>query len=202
MSTGAMSDALRTALQMHCDDDWASVTFRPPFLRLLDVDHCSVLSAQLAELGEWEIRSAVPDLQLPDAPGLYMFVWRPTLVLKAAQAPHERTFPWVLYCGRTGAGASTNTLASRFRTGYSKYLIGEPSDLFLREPPADRAGRLGRYLQLRPLEFWFLEIDDQVKIAQLEKRLIKALAPPLNSQHNPSRLPVRSGKPVSAFKEI
>ncbi len=192
---------MRTALQMHCDDEWASLTFRPPLLRLLDDDHCQTVCAQLAAAGEWEIRTAVPDLQLPSAPGLYMFVWHPELRLRAAQAPSTRSFPWVLYLGRTGAGSSGNTLASRYRRGYSRYLNGDPGALFERKPPEDRAERLSRYLRLRPLEFWFLEIADQQQIALLEKRLLKLLSPPLNAQHNTSRLPVRSGKPVSAFQE-
>lgn len=192
---------MRTALEMHCDDEWATIAFRPPLLRLLDVDHCDVVSKALMAAGEWEIRTAVPDLQLPTSPGLYVFVWHPTMALMAAQAPRERTFPFILYLGRTGAGTSQNTLASRYKHVYSKYLSGDPAELFSREQPADRAARLSRYLRLRPLEFWYLEIADQNKIAQLEKRLIKILAPPLNSQHNPSRIAVRGGRAVPAFQE-
>lgn len=197
-------DALRRAVQLHHDATWASLTFRPSLVRLLDDTHCQAISDALRDLGTaWEIRRAVPDLylQLPDTSGLYMFVWRPMFQLKCARDSGTHDFPWVLYVGQAGGGSSNATLRERYRGGYSQALMGDPNNLFSSQTPSNRDERIRRYLRVRPLEFWWTEITDVRKMVQLEKRLIGMLQPPLNEQHNKGRIAVRAGKITVAFQE-
>jgi hypothetical protein len=63
-------------------------------------------------------------------------------------------------------------------------------------PTESREQRLSRYLTLRPLEYWFLILDDVRDIEVLERKLIRMLWPPLNRQH---KRKLRPGKTVPAF---
>jgi hypothetical protein len=170
---------------------------------LLDEERCRAVTNLLDQLGtEWEVRQAVPDLhlQLPEASGLYMFVWRPSLRLKTAQEPHIRDFPWILYLGQAGGGSGNGNLRQRYHKEYSKVLNEDPNKLFLAEQPNKRLERLRRYLRVRPLEYWWVEVPDRQKLVKLEKILIGMLQPPLNDQHNHARL-LKTGKPTNAFEE-
>jgi hypothetical protein len=195
---------LQQAIALHRDDTSVTLNFTPCLVRLLDNSHCQMVSESLRALGsDWEIRAAQPDLyyQLPMRSGLYMFVWNPDLKLTVADGPKIRTFPWILYIGQAGAGSSTNTLRDRYKSTYAKLLSGDPNQLFASGAPANRYERLSRYLRLRPLEYWWKEIPDQSIISRLEKALVAAIQPPLNSQHNHGRLPVRRGTSTRAFQE-
>lgn len=195
---------LRQAITLNREDTAATLNFTPCLVKLLDDIHCQMLSKMLREVGsDWEIRIAQPDLyhQLPMRPGLYMFVWSPVFKLAAAVEPKVRSFPWILYVGQAGAGSSKNTLRDRYKNEYAKLVNGDPTDLFLRRAPANRDERMSRYLRLRPLEYWWKEISDQGAISKLERALVSLLHPPLNSQHNRSRIPVRRGTSTSAFRE-
>lgn len=197
-------EALRRAIQLHNDDTWATLNFSPCLVRLLDDEHCRMISDILRDVGSaWEVRTAQPDLyqQLPMGPGLYMFVWHPALQLMGAYEATARSFPWILYIGQAGGGSSNNTLRDRYKNEYSKLLNGDPGKLFASNAPVNRSDRMKRYLRLRPLEYWWTEIADQQKIPLLEKRLVNLLQPPLNSQHRAGRLPVRKGKSINAFRE-
>lgn len=201
---GTGDQLLRQAITLYRDDTSATLNFTPCLIKLLDGEHCRTLSEMLFKVGsDWEIRIAQPDLyhQLPTRPGLYMFVWNPVFKLTAAIEPKIRSFPWILYIGQTGAGPSNNTLRKRYKNEYAKHINGNPGDLFAHDAPANRSERISRYLGLRPLEYWWKEMGDKDPISMLEKALVTLFQPPLNSQHNHGRIPVRRGKSTGAFTE-
>lgn len=154
---------------------------------MLDVPAHTILQEDLrAKASLWESALAVEELHraLPDAPGLYMFIWRPSIRLAMADQS-ESSFHQVLYIGQAGgSGQRGNTLKNRYKD-YRKHLRGDPEDLWTREPPTTRAGRLTHYLSLRPLEFWYATVEDRTVIKNLEARLINLYNPPLNSQNRP-----------------
>ena len=195
-------DRLAKLLQLHRGDPSPTLEFRPPIARLIDADHCMMLTEELREHGTpWTIKKATPTLwqQLPEAPGLYMFVWRPTFKvdLAAPNCDQGQTFAWVLYVGRTGADQSGNRLRSRYKGGYAKYLDGDPAGLWETDQPISREARLCRYLLLQPLEYWWTEIENAERIAILERRLVTMLSPPLNKQGAALRIAGRQ----NAFRE-
>jgi hypothetical protein len=111
-----------------------------------------------------------------------MFVWRIPVGFDV-DGKEEQFFRYLLYCGQAGAGGTRGTLRGRYKAEYSKHLTGDPSRLFEDGATRGRAELLGRWLLLHPLEYWWTEISDSTKVADLEKELIRILAPPLNSQH-------------------
>ncbi|MGV9303844.1 hypothetical protein ACWDLG_10775 [Nonomuraea sp. NPDC003727] len=154
---------------------------------MLDVPAHRVLQDDLrVEASPWEVHVAVPSLTdiLPEQPGLYMFVWRPSIRLAMADCS-QASFHQVLYIGQAGgSGQGGNTIRNRFKD-YCKHLRGDPEVLWTQEPPTTRSARLTHYLALRPLEFWFATVEDRPKIKNLESRLINLYNPPLNSQNGP-----------------
>lgn len=95
-------------------------------------------------------------------------------------------------------GGKNDTIKHRYMTEYSKYVGKDPSCLWDSHAPRDREEKLARYLALRPLEYWFLQIPDVRDILILERKMIRMLRPPLNQQHGPK---IRPGKTVPAFEE-
>lgn len=179
-------DPLARAVSLHREEVSAGLDFRLPFVPLLDQQHCVSWQAELEQHGRhWEVRSATPDLgdMLPTAGGLYMFVWRPSFEFRMAAPRPAGSFGWILYVGLAGAGTSKNTFQSRYKGEYRKYLAGDPEVLFVDGDSDKREQRLGRYLVLRPLEYWWLEVPDSDQIARLERKLIQLFSPPLNKQH-------------------
>ena len=179
----------------------APLRFEPDIIRLLDTEGCHHLSSQLDQDGvKWERRNAVSSLagQLPDSRGLYMFVWAPGIRFHLAHhsAPtHDLT--WVLYVGKAGTlGGRSDTLRSRYAAEYSKFVGRSPSRLWSPDEPAGRSDRLARFLALRPLEYWFIELKDVQMIEVLEKSLISHIRPPLNKQTGPR---ARLGNSTPAF---
>lgn len=154
---------------------------------MLDVPAHQLLQDDLKRhASPWEKLTAVESIasSIPDEPGLYMFIWRPAIKLAMADRS-EGGFHQVLYIGHAGgAGELGNTLRNRFKD-YKKHLRGNPEDLWTREPPTTRAGRLTHYLALHPLEFWFATVDDRSMIRNLEGRLIHLYNPPINIQGGP-----------------
>lgn len=175
--------------------------FRPSIDRLMDSQHCAQINKIFYSSAKWERRKAVATLgpSLPDAKGVYMFVWRPEMIMPFANGTTEQA-SWVLYVGKAGIeeGAS-DTLRTRYTSEYKRFVGGDVSSLWNREAASDREARLARYLAMRPMEYWFLLLDSARDVQLLERKLIRMLAPPLNRQLVGPRL--RSGTPVPAFEE-
>lgn len=191
-----MSTPLKDAIALHRDSRTHAPTFNLPLIPPIDEDHCSAWGRQLAKVAsKWERRKATPDLwhQIPARPGLYFFVWRIPVEFSMDDHPNH-CFRFLLYCGQAGAGDSKNTLRDRYKNEYSVYLKGDPENLFSASSPMRRKELLGRWLLLHPLEYWWAEVDDKSKLADLEKELIRILAPPLNTQHN--QLTVAARRPA------
>lgn len=199
MAGTASEDAVRAALERHRDDPTPRLTFTVPLDRLLDPTYCKVLTQDLSTLTAegWEVRRATPLAwrMLPAQCGLYMFIWRPTFSVPLA-AGGAMEFPWILYVGRAGGKNSYNTLRSRYRSEYANLVGGDPERLWETSPANNRETLLGRYLTLRPLEYWFCVIDNLAQIDATELRLIKLFAPPLNSTGGPR---LRPSKAIPAF---
>lgn len=188
---------MRDALARHRDHPAITLPFSLPINWILDSDLGKTLASDLhASGGSWEIRRATPTLAVPAECGLYMFVYRSHLKLDLAiGGAHEAT--WVLYVGRAGSTDSSRTLKDRYRGEYCKYIGGDPENLWSDEPISNRARLLQRYLSIWPLEYWYLVVQDRKKIPDLEDRLIKLFAPPLNRN---GQLRLRKGEPQPAFR--
>jgi hypothetical protein len=193
-------DEFMQLVHKYRDEPAAPLVFEPAIEILIDSAHCDWLNKNIHQSGaKWERMIAVPDLwsQLPNERGLYMFVWRPRLALTFAAAPMEERFCWVLYVGRAGEkDAKKDTIRHRYQQEYSKYVGQNATCLWDVAPAEKREERLSRYLTLRPLEYWFLTLDDVRDIEVLERKLIRMLRPPLNQQHGRK---LRPGKAVPAF---
>jgi hypothetical protein len=166
---------------------------------LLDADFCRNVSQELAKDGRaWEVRRATPDLwqHIPDAAGLYMFVLAPHLRLKMAHSEIETGLPRALYVGRAGTVSGSGTLKARYRTEYKNYVACDPDRLWDETQTLDRRGVLKKYLNLWPLQYWYLEIAERETIGRLETGLIKLLNPPLNSQGTAKLRPIGSAVPA------
>jgi hypothetical protein len=106
---------------------------------LLDAAFCMNVSQELAKGGRaWEVRRATPDLwtQIPDKPGLYMFVLTPNLRLKVAYPETETNLPRALYVGKAGSASGSGTLRARYRTEYKNYVSCDPDRLWDRPRPS------------------------------------------------------------------
>lgn len=116
-----------------------------------------------------------------------MFVWRPWLAFDLADNP-ARDFGQVLYVGLAGTlrdgDSNKSTLKQRYKH-YRQFLAAEPEELWSSNEPVTREQRLGRYLTLRPLEYWCLVIKDVHNLLNLETRLIATLNPPCNTKDTP-----------------
>jgi hypothetical protein len=130
-----------------------------------------------------------------------MFVLVPAMMLKVAHPERGEKIRYVLYVGKAGSRPGlTSTLRSRYKTEY-RYYVGQNPDLLWRRvaDPKRREDILRKYLNLHPLEFWYLEIAERETIDRMEKSLIKLLNPPLNSQGKTKLRP--AGKAVPAFTQ-
>lgn len=180
-------DAMSAAVALNRESDFTPITFQPPLIPLLDLARCRAWEEELKKRAtKWEVRQATVDLwrQIPDVPGLYMFVWKPPLHFQMEGFAKPHAFSWVLYLGLAGAGSSKNTLKYRYKKEYSNYLNGNPTNIFAKATSGGRTELFKRWLLLRPLEYWWAEVSDTDQLIELEKQMIKLLAPPLNTQHN------------------
>lgn len=183
----ANDEEYKLTLQKFRDFEAAAMHFMPSVSRLIDIDHCEAISKILRGVGtRWECRSATAALaeSLPAIRGLYMFVWCPRLSLEI-ESPRSAFCPkWVVYVGKAGGeGGTHDTIRDRYRSEYSRYVGSDPKSLWRSPSKDDRSERLARFLSLRPLEYWFLEIKQAEEIPHLERALIKILNPPVNRQH-------------------
>jgi len=166
---------------------------------LLDAQYCNSLTQDLAAGGRaWEVQRATPELwhQIPDKPGLYMFVLAPHLRLKMAHPETETTLPRALYVGRAGSASGSGTLKSRYRSECKNYVCSDPDRLWEDVSGNERKLMLRKYLNLWPLQYWYLEVEERDKIARLETGLIKLLNPPLNAQGTARLRPVGLAGPA------
>ncbi|MGW2871315.1 GIY-YIG nuclease family protein [Kitasatospora xanthocidica] len=184
----ATPDTVARAVIRHRLDASPALEIQLGIAPMMDVPAHQVLQGDLKRLASpWERLVATESIvnAIPDEPGLYMFVWRPSIALAMADRS-ESSFQQVLYIGHAGgAGELGNTLRNRYRD-YKKHLRGNPEDLWTREPPTNRGDRLTHYLALHPLEYWFATVDDRSMIKNLESRLIHLYNPPINIQGGPT----------------
>jgi len=126
-----------------------------------------------------------------------MFVLTPGLRLKMAYPEMEMTLPRALYVGKAGSSSGSGTLRARYRTEYKDYVCCDPDRLWDESPTLDRKSVLKKYLNLWPLQYWYLEVAERETISRLETGLIKLLNPPLNWQGTAKLKP--KGSAVPAF---
>ena len=153
-----------------------------PITYQMDLDYCAAISEELRRYGgEWEVRKATPNLwrQIPEKCGVYLFLFESYLALRTAGGTDFHPSV-VLYVGRAGDQLSKKTLRDRYRYEYSKYVGGDLSLLWGEDRASTRAERLARYLTIYPLQYWFSTIEDNNRIVEVERSLIKLLNPPLN----------------------
>lgn len=176
------------------DEPAAAIHFAPCIERLLDEELCqSVVQIMQTSGVKWERFAAHDNLaaQLPAARGVYMFVWCPPIAFGFTET-QQQSLPWILYVGKAGTkGGVADTLPARYKT-YQTHIGKPPAKLWDQRPPCTREERLARYLTLRPLEYWFITLDEVQKITRLEKHLIKLFRPPINDQHARCLRPGRS----------
>ena len=183
----ANKDEYNLTLQKFRDVEPQALHFLPSVSRLIDIDHCEAISKMLHNVGaRWERSAATATLgdSLPEERGLYMFVWCPKLTLEIENPNGTFSPSWVLYVGKAGVeGGTQDTIKHRYVSEYSRYVSGDPSCLWEQASVDDRHSRLGRYLALRPIEYWFLPLSKPAEISHLERNLIRILNPPVNRQH-------------------
>jgi len=184
------------------DQDSPALTVEWGLLRMLDQPACTNLQEELKLLAQpWEIRKATKtlDKDLPETPGLYMFVWRPVFSFDVADESISGSLFQVLYVGMAGAATKKNSgkgnLRQRYRD-YKKYINEDLTAIWKNTPAGTRHERMMRYLALHPLEYWFTTVEEKEEIPLLEDRLIKLLNPPLNLIGKPR---LRTGSPRPAF---
>jgi hypothetical protein len=178
------TNAVSAALALNHTEPTPYLQLKLPVDPLIDERHCQQISESLRLAGkDWECRKATPTLwkQLPTKPGLYMFVWRPSLSFRLAADPDRPVIPpYILYVGQAG-GKSNNNLRGRYKGEYAHYVGADPSVLWSTDTGRQvRQERLQRYLTIVPLEYWWSVIEDRDKILQLERRLNYMLSPPLS----------------------
>lgn len=174
---------LEKLMALHVGSPSPSVPLQLPVDPLMNTAHCQAIAEHLVEIGGvWEQRKATQTLwrEIPACKGLYMFVWRPSFSFHMAHPQGSTYAPSsVIYIGQAGYNSS-NTLRQRYKSEYSKYLSEEPAILWEEVDRETRADRLRRYLQLRPLEYWYTEIDDPASIKTLESALLRMFRPVVN----------------------
>jgi hypothetical protein len=189
MASNTSSSLASKAISLHREDPSPWLPFVLPIDKLMDDAHCRTIGDTLAALGHsWMNKKATEKLwqQLPEEPGLYMFVWAPRLTMNLEKEPTKpQRFRWVLYVGKTG-DKSAMTLRQRYKGEYSKYVGRDPEVLWNKDEPKGRPARLDRYLRIQPLEYWYMVIHERPKINHLEKRLVALLSPPLNKSGLPT----------------
>lgn len=183
----------------HRDEPASRLDFSPCIERLIDKGLCRELVNHLETDGrQWERRVAVENLHisLPQVCGVYMFVWRPSFEFVHSTGEKHSPF-WILYIGKAGKeGGSNDTIQHRYQTEYSKYVGKSVSVVWNQSPSQTRSERLAKYLTLRPLEYWFLQLTELNDIGLLERQLIRTFRPPLNRHHGAV---LRAQKPEPAF---
>ncbi|SDK78462.1 hypothetical protein SAMN05660337_1226 [Maridesulfovibrio ferrireducens] len=184
------NERLRQMIQHYSDFAAPTLPMSCSIDKLINFDLCKTLSSTLIDqCTTWKTEKATSCLHnlLPNAPGLYMFVWSPLVQLKF-EDNIERT-KVILYVGK-----AEKSLSSRYNQEYKKY-FNDKFELLWDDNPDNRRDKLNKYMQLRPMFYWYTVVKDVKAIEYLESRLIDLLSPPLNSQCPKVRLK----PPVPAF---
>ena len=202
-----LTDELEHLIHRHRDEESPTLSVDWALLRLLDRAGTGALCQDLTDLGDgWEVCEATERLweNLPDQPGLYMFVWRPwfrfTMMETAAGVPPmPDSTSQILYIGQAGSSIyeTGNTLKIRYKS-YRRFIRSEPSRLWAPTLRISRPTRL-EYLALRPLEYWFTVVEDRSAIKSLEARLLNMFNPPLNQAGLPKTIGARAKPATPAF---
>ena len=96
-----------------------------PIGLLIDEGRCLRVQRQMDDVaagGKWEILPAASNSlgSVPQSPGVYMFVWYPTLTFCRSKPNQDQRLRFVIYVGMVGDGTSSETLRDRFKK-YRKY---------------------------------------------------------------------------------
>jgi len=155
-----------------------------PIQVLIDEDHCEEVSKAMKAMNggnaKWQGLNAHPDVGplLPDRRGIYMFCWEPPLVFEFETKNEQRRFDWCLYIGKASI-----SIRKRFESEYKKYYIKRnPRLLYKTKEEMGRPEKLQKYLCLHLLKIWYLTVNDESLIEDMEDKLICLLNPPLNTQ--------------------
>ena len=195
-------DEFRRVISRYRGEPATALSFSPALEKLLDETLVADIQRDFRENAfKWERRNATASLasQLPRNRGIYMFVWTPGPVFEFDTGSNDHHTAWVLYIGKAGVeGGAADTFQDRYRQAYQRHVGGDPALLWRDEVvEVVRENRLKRFLSLRPLQYWYLAVQDVSYIPVLEKRLIQIFRPPLNSHH--CGLRARFGKPSPAW---
>lgn len=196
----AYQQQLQAAFTRRKHDPLPSLQLVLPLSELMDLAFCASLSTELKkEDRAWEVKNATPELwnQIPQTSGVYMFVLKPPFTLQMASTEKAVCLRYTLYVGKAGSRPGSSSLRSRYKSEYRNYVCQNPDHLWDLPEPHRREEMLRKYLNLYPLEYWYLEIQEIETIDRIEKHLIKVLNPPLNSQ---GRVKLKAGRPRPAFK--
>lgn len=191
---------LQDLVDLNSGEPGRPLTLHVPTGLLLDTSRCQMIERQIrgaSEGGAWEIvpARAVAASSIPKEPGIYMFVWRPSLTFIRSKPNSPYSPRFVLYIGRAGGEESRQTLHSRFKT-YRKYLGSDPQALWSEAHLGKRVDRLSCFLSLEPIEYWFIVCSNAADIREIEARLIAVLNPPINRKREPI---LKVGNSRSAF---
>lgn len=143
----------------------------------IDRDYCDGLVEDFREVSSgWHSLDVTPNMsiQIPDKPGLYMFIWRSCLSLRMKEGD-SKNLEWCIYVGKAG-----KSLRARFDGEYGRHISGDPSQLWNKNL-SSREEKIRTYMTLRPLTYLYAEVSDASAIDMLESKLIDILSPPLNS---------------------
>ena len=141
----------------------------------------------------WSKTSALSEVcdTLPTKAGIYMFVWSSAFMFKFDISPAP-SFAFPVYIGSAGAKKNCNgTIKARYQSEYKKIVNSDPKLLWSQDATKSREKRLKAYLNLRPLEFWYIEMEDPTEIEEIERLLISIFNPPANEKLNTYRAYLR-----------
>lgn len=193
-----MNEAERGQLiHKHRDELASMLEFCPRIEKLVDTEHCSQIQNFLHGFGaKWERRPAQRALgeSLPNEQGLYMFVWTPKFEFQFDTGKSD-PIHWIVYVGKAGiVDGKCDTIKSRFQSEYKYYVGCDSAALWDSTPTENREQRLKKYLNLWPLNFWYMPLGGvPVKDIELaERQLIRLFNPPLNVTHTRRLRPSKS----------